>query len=234
MSISQRPATASNNHNDVTQTSAPGTGRSTIISAALALGAGAVAVMLLWNPWPARNELSYGAVAPIRDNTWLGISVDGVGLAVAGFALSLTACTLVRQRGAVLATVGSIVTSLGGLLFAMGAFAFAAFSWYATETDAIPTSAGTDLMEYAADSPGHIMGLQIAGFLLFTIGVVMLSIALLRAATVPQWVPLMMLVLTVAQFAPVPGRILDLIQVAFMAILIALAALFFGAKSALR
>jgi hypothetical protein len=44
----------------------------------------------------------------------------------------------------------------------------------------------------------------------------------------------MMLVLTVAQFAPVPGRILDLIQVAFMAILIALAALFFGAKSAAR
>ena len=233
MSTSQHVATAST-HDDGAQASAPDRGRITIIAAALALGAGTVAAMLVWNPWPARDQLSYGAVAPVRDNTWLGMTLDGLGLAVASVALSLIVCLLARQRGAVWATVGSILTSIGGLLFAMGAFAFAAFSWYATHTDAISTSAGTELMNFAADNPAHIMGLQMAGFLLFTIGIVMLSVALLRAGTVPRPVPVALLVLTVLQFAPVPGRVLDLIQVALMAVLIALAALLVRAPWAVR
>jgi hypothetical protein len=232
MSTSQHVATAS--ALDDAQASAPGRGRITIVAAALALGAGTVAAMLLWNPWPARDQLSYGAVAPVRDNTWLGMTLDGLGLAVASVALSLTVCLLARQRGAVWATVGSILTSIGGLLFAMGAFAFAAFSWYATHTDAIATSAGTELMNFAADNPAHIMGLQMAGFLLFTIGIVSLSIALLRAGTVPRWAPVALLVLTVAQFIPIPGRALDMVQVALMTVLIALAALSLQAEPAIR
>jgi hypothetical protein len=234
MSTSHDVATASTYPGASTQGSALSRGRITTIAAALALGAGTVAAMLLWNPWPARDELSYGAVAPLRDNTWLGMTLDGLGLAVTAFALSLTVCILARHRGAVWATVGSIITSSGGLLFAMGAFAFAAFSWYATEPDAISTSAGAELMKHAADSPERIMGLQMAGFLLFTIGIVMLSVALLRAGTVPRPVPVALLVLTVLQFAPVPGRVLDLIQVALMAVLIALAALLVRAQWAVR
>jgi hypothetical protein len=65
-----------------------------------------------------------------------------------------------------------------------------------------------------------------AGFLLFTIGSILLLIALIRARTVPLWLPIAFLALVVAQFAPVPSRILDFVQVALTALLVVLAWMF--------
>jgi hypothetical protein len=116
-----------------------------------------------------------------------------------------------------------VAATLGGITYAMGAFGFAALAWYATETSALPVEEGTALLEYAVDHPAHVLGPQMAGFLLFTIGTVLLSVALLRSRTVPRWLPAGLLVLTAATFLPVPSRVLDSIQVVFMALLVVLA-----------
>jgi len=133
---------------------------------------------------------------------------------------------LARSRGAVWASVGAVITTLGGIAYAMGAFGFVAVIWYATETDAVSVAEGTKLLDYSVDHPEHGMVVQMAGFLLFTIGSVVLSVALIRARTVPLWLPIAFLVLVATQFAPIPSRVLDFVQVALMALLVALAWMF--------
>lgn len=206
--------------------------RSTLVASALAVSAIAVASMLLWHPWPVRDRFSYGDIAPVRDGMWTGILIDALAFAVIGITLSVVVCALARSRGAVWASVGAVLTSLGGIAFAMGAFAFASLAWYATDTAAIPVESGTEFLKYAVDHPQHGMVMQMAGFLLFTLGAVALSIALLRAKTVPTWLPSAFLVLTAAQFTPVPSRVLDFIQVAVMAVIVAIAWVFHREASA--
>ena len=81
-------------------------------------------------------------------------------------------------------------------------------------------------MDYTVDHPEHGMVVQMAGFLLFTIGTVLLGIALIRSRAVPLWLPIAFLVLVVAQFAPVPSRVLDFVQVGLMVLLVVLAWMF--------
>ena len=157
---------------------------------------------------------------------WGAILIDALAFAVVGISLSIVVCGLARARGAVWATVGAVVTTLGGIALAMGEFGFAALSWYATDTDAVSVTEGTKLLDYSVDHPEHGMVVQMAGFLLFTVGSILLLVALMRARSVPLWLPIVALVLIVAQFSPVPGRVLDFIQVAFMALLVVLAWLF--------
>jgi hypothetical protein len=157
---------------------------------------------------------------------WTGIVIDAFAFAVLGVALSLVVCMLARSRGAAWATVGAVVTSLGGIAFAMGAFGFASLAWYATDTTAIPVESGTEFLKYAVDNPQHGMVLQMAGFLLFTVGSILLVVALIRSRSVPVWLPIAFLVLVVAQFTPVPSRVLDFVQVALMALLVVLAWMF--------
>src|SRR5687768_7810415 len=169
--------------------------RTTLVAAALAVSAAAVASVLLWHPWPVRDRFGYGDIAPIRDGMWTGIVIDALAFVVLGVALSLVVCMLARSRGAAWATVGAVVTSLGGIAFAMGAFGFASLSWYATDTTAIPVESGTELLKYAVDNPQHGMVLQMAGFLLFTVGSILLAVALIRSRSVPVWLPIAFLVL---------------------------------------
>jgi hypothetical protein len=86
-------------------------------------------------------------------------------------------------------------------------------------------------MDFAVDHPEHGMVVQMAGFLLFTLGSIALMIALVRARSVPLWLPIAFFVLVAAQFAPVPSRLLDFVQVALMALLVALAWMFHRAAS---
>jgi hypothetical protein len=64
-----------------------------------------------------------------------------------------------------------------------------------------------------------------AGFLLITIGALVLSAALIRARTAPVPAVILYIVLTLAQFTGLPGRTIDLLQIAMMVLLIGLAAL---------
>ena len=228
MTTRPSPTTAS----DFAPSTVPSGPRTTLVASALAVSAAAVASVLLWHPWPTRDQFGYGDIAPVRDGMWTGIVIDATAFAVLGVALSLVVCMLARSRGAVWATVGAVVTSLGGIAFAMGAFGFASLAWYATDTTAIPVEAGAEFLKYAVDNPQHGMVLQMAGFLLFTLGSIALFIALIRARTVPLWLPITFFVLVVAQFTPVPSRVLDFIQVALMALLVVLAWMFHREASA--
>jgi hypothetical protein len=203
-----------------------GTGRArTIIPAGiLALGAVVVATVLLFRPWPVRNSFLYDELAPVRDGIWASILVDSLAFAAVAIGLSLVVVQLTPSRGSMLANVGAVVATVGGVLFAMGAFAFAMFTWYVTDPAVLPIADGTRLLDYAVANPEHGMLLQMGGFLLYMLGTLFLAAALFRARSVPRWLPIGMVVLTIAQFAT-HDRVLDFVQIVAMTVLVALAAL---------
>lgn len=88
----------------------------------------------------------------------------------------------------------------------------------------LPIADGTRLLEYAVANPEHGMLLQMGGFLLYTVGTLFLAGALLRAGSIPRWLPIAVIALAIAQFAT-RDRILDFVQVAAMSVLMILAAL---------
>jgi len=205
--------------------------RAAVVSILLTLGAVVLAVLVLWQPWGERDHLGYADLAPHRDAAWLGAVADGLAFAVLYVALGLAVCRLAGGRGWVWATVGAVVTGLGGVAFAAGMAAFGSLAWYATSTDAIPVEAGTALMAYVEDSPGHVLGLQMAGFLLATVGTLVLMVALWRARSVPRWLPIGYLVLTVGVFV-LSGVALNIVQAVQTLSLVAVA--FFAWRAAAR
>lgn len=209
----------------------PGRVRTAVIAAILTLGAVAVAVVVLWQPWGQRDQLSYAAIAPHRDAAWLGTVIDGLGFAAIGIALGLAVCILAPGRGSTWANVGAVMTGFGGVAFCGGVVSFGSFAWYATDTDAIPADSGTALMTYLNDHPAHLMGLQMAGFLLITLGSLVLIVALWRARSVPRWLPIAYLVLTIGVFA-LSGVALNIVQAVQALSLVAVA--FFALRTAYR
>jgi hypothetical protein len=186
--------------------------RAAIVSAILVIGAAAIAVLVLWQPWGERNHLSYADIAPHRDAAWLGALVDGLAFAAVGVALGIAVCRLVpAARGAAFATVGAVLTGFGGVAFCAGMVSFGSLAWYATDPGAVPADPGAALMTYVLDNPGHVLGAQMAGFLLYTVGSLVLMVALWRARVVPRWLPVAYLVLTVGVFA-VDGVVLNIVQ----------------------
>ena len=198
--------------------------RTVIVGATLALGAAVVAAVLLFRPWPVRNSFLYQELAPIRDGIWTSILVDSLAFAGVAIGLSLVIAQLTPSRGASLANIGAIIATVGGLLFGIGAFAFAAFTWYVTDPAALSIADGTRLLEYAVANPEHLMLVQAIGFLLYSLSTLVLAVALFRAGTVPRWLPITMIVLTIAQFVT-SDRVLDFVQIAAMAVFVILAAL---------
>lgn len=193
--------------------------RSLLIGAALIAAAAVVAAVLLVRPWPVRNSFLYEELAPVRDAIWAAILVDALAFALVGLTLSIGVCILVQGRGAGLAFLGATIASGGGLLFAMGAFAFAAFTWYVTDPTALPLAEGRGFLEYAVANPEHLMLPQMLGFLFYTLGSLILAAALIRSGAVPRWLPIAIVVATVAQFA-VTDRALDFVQIGAMVVLI--------------
>lgn len=201
--------------------------RRSLLSGALALGSLTVAALLVVRPWGGRDEFGYDDVAPIRDAAWAGLVADGLALATVAVTLSIVVCSLAPRRGRFWASVGAALTTIGGIVFASGAAALATVLWYATDEDTVPVDVGTDLAKLVADGDAsHATVLQMAGFLAFTLGTLALSVALLRAGTVPKLLPIALVVTTVAQFTPVPARVLDFVQVGAMGLLVVLAVLF--------
>ena len=200
----------------------PGRTRRRVAATGLGIGALTIAGLLVTTPWGERNATSYDEIAPVRDAAWAGMLADGIAFAVVGLLFSMTVLSLVRGRGRVPALVGAIVTSLGGLLFAMGSFAFASLAWYATSS-AIPVDAGKALLAYAAENPQHGFVPAMVGFLLFTVGSLLLAASLLRSRAVPLAAVIVFAVLTLSQFAGVEGRGLDFVQIALMLLLTGLA-----------
>ena len=186
-------------------TAPPDRMRHRVVAAGLGLGAVVLAGLLVTTPWGERNAIGYDDIAPLRDPAWAGMFADSLAFAVVAITASLVVLAQVRTRGRVLGLVGAVAAFLGGVLFAMGSYAFAAFAWYAT-SNAVPPNSGRALMAYSADHPEHLRAPAMAGFLLYTIGSLLLSAALIRGRAVPVAGPVAFIVLTLAQFLPIPGR----------------------------
>jgi hypothetical protein len=194
-------------------------GRLRVVAAALATSAATVAVLVATQPWGERLDssseeiLSYATLQPHRDAAWPSILLDGFALAVLGISAALATCHLARGRGRVAALLGSLLAIAGGVLCAMGSSAFVTMVWFAT---GLSEEGAADLIVFANDHPGHLLGVQMAGFALFTLGTLTLSVALARAKAVPLAAVLGFVALTVGLFVPLPGRGIDVVQVAQM------------------
>jgi hypothetical protein len=211
---------------------APGesdSGRVRLTAAALAASAATVVVLLATTPWGDRLDsgadkvLSYDKLRDVRDAAWPTMLLDSFAFAVIGLTLGLGVLHLARAKGQITALIGAALTTAGGILFAMGATAFATFVWFITAEE-LPRGTGQSLVDYANDHPGHLIGPNTAGFLLTTIGALVLSVALIRARAVPVPAVVAFILLTLAQFAGLPGRTMDFLQIAMMVLLIGLAA----------
>ena len=209
-----------------TTTAAGSTARIRVVAGALALAALTIAALLLTTPWGDRYDssadevLDYDGLAAIRDSAWAGMLADGFAFAVLGLSLGIVVCHLARGRGRVAALVGALLTTAGGILFAMGGLAFATLTWFAS---GIAEESGRSLVDYANDHPGHLLGATLAGFLLYTVGGLVLAFSLYRGRAVPVVAVAAYVVLVVAQFSPLPGRALDFLQIGTMALILCLA-----------
>jgi hypothetical protein len=197
----------------VTEPTTIGRARTAIVALALAVGALGSALVTVWQPWQERDQFGYAVLAPVRDGVWAGAIIEALATAVMGFALGVAVCRLVPRRGAVWATVGAVLTGLGGAAFCAGMAGFGILTWYATATGGLSAEAGTGLMAYVEQDRGHVAALQAGGFLALTLGTLLLMVALWRSRSVPRWVPVAYLVLTVGIFAGLGGgRVLDVVQ----------------------
>ncbi|WP_431473749.1 DUF4386 family protein [Ornithinimicrobium sp. W1665] len=176
---------------------------------------------MVFVPWGQRNDLSYASLAPIRDAAWAGLLADALAMVAVGTGLAVVVGGLVRGRGRAWATAGGALTSVGAVVFALGASAFASLVWHATDPAVLSPDQGTALLAHAEANPGHGLLLHMVGFLTFTVGTLLLAVALLRAGTAPRWLPAAVVVLTVLLFA-FPGRPQDLAQAAQMLVFAAI------------
>jgi hypothetical protein len=202
------------------------TTRMRLVASGLAAAALTIAGLLVTTPWGDRYDssadevLDYDGLAAVRDGAWGGMLVDGLAFAILGLTAGIVISHLVRGRGRVAALVGVTLTTVGGALFAMGGFAFATVTWFAS---GISEPAGRELVSYANDNVPHLLGASMAGFLLVTLGSLVLAFAAFRGRALPMAGVAAYVVLVIAQFTPLPGRALDFLQIAMMALLVALA-----------
>jgi hypothetical protein len=201
-----------------------------VAAGALAVAAATVAGLLATKPWGDRldssadNVLDYDKLLDVRDAAWAAMLVDGFAYAVVALTLGLGVLHLAKDRGRVAALVGAVLATAGGILFAMGAAAFATFAWFAT-APGLPDGAGRSLVDYANDHVGHVIGVDMAGFVTFTLGTLVLSAALVRARAVPVLAVGLFVLMTLAQFVMPSGHdVLNYLQIAMMLVLIGFAA----------
>jgi hypothetical protein len=206
------------------------TGPARLRTASTALGASALTVagLLAFPPWGDRLDSSeedflvYEKLQEVRDGAWAGLVVDGFAYAILGLALSLGVLHLVRGRGRVAALIGAVLTTAGGVLFAMGAAAFATFTWFVT-APGLAEGAGESLVDQGNDHVARLLGIDMAGFLAFTLGTLVLAAALVRARALPRPAVGVFVVLTLGLFA-VPNDVLNYLQIGQMVLLVGFAA----------
>ena len=215
---------------DVASTRHP-TGAARIRTVGIALAAGAVTIagLLAAQPWGDRLDssadavLAYDTLREVRGAAWAGMLVDGFAYAVVALTASLAVVHLAPSRGRVAALVGAVLTTAGGILFAMGAGAFATFSWFATAPGLVE-GAGRSLVDYANGQVLHLLGPDMVGFVVYTLGSLVLAAALVRARAVPPVAVAVFIVGTLAQFViPAGNDVLNYLQIGQMVLLVGLA-----------
>lgn len=201
-----------------------GPARARLIAAVLVVGAITSAAFGIWHPEPdSDNNLSYDLIAPIRTSWWAWHLFGGLGVAVSAIAVALAVCLLVPARGATWATLGALLTSFGGLVFYGGVAAVGVLGAYATDPEALPASSGTTLLTFVDDNVEPVGALLIAGFVLLTLGPLLLAVALWRSRSVPHWLPVAFASTNVAGFPFSRGGVADIADSGFAAALVAIA-----------
>lgn len=209
-------------------TASSGSARIRVVAVALGAAAVSIIALLATTPWGDRLDsssddvLNYDDLVKVHDAAWPSMMLDGFAFAIIGLTVGLGVLHLVRSRGRIAALVGAVVMIAGGIVFAMGAAGFAAISWFASAGD-LSDGTGQALVDFANDTPGHLMGPNMAGFALTTLGSLILATALIRARAVPVYAVIAYIVLTLAQFSGIPGRAMDFLQIAMMLFLITFA-----------
>lgn len=191
-------------------------GRIRLVAATLAAASLTLAALVLTHPWGERLDssaddvLAYDHIVDNHANAWPAMLVDILAFGLIAVCLAIGVAHLVRGRGRTLATVGGALVVLGGLLSAMGSFAFTTVLYFVAE---MPEGAGQELVDTANDDVTHLLGVEMAGFLLFTLGSLVLAAALVRGRAVPRLAVAAFVVLTVGLFVAT-GTALDIVQAA--------------------
>jgi hypothetical protein len=192
-------------------------GRIRLVAAALAAASATLAALVLTHPWGERLDssadeiLSYDLIVENHANAWPAMLVDVFAFGVIAVCLAIGVAHLVRGRGRTVATVGAVLVVAGGILSAMGSFAFATVIYFAGN---LPEGPGLELVDIANDDVAHLLGVEMAGFLLFTLGSLVLAGALVRSMAVPRLFVALFVLLTIGLFAGLSGAAMDSVQAA--------------------
>lgn len=92
-----------------------------------------------------------------------------------------------------------------------------------TDPDVLPADLGVGVMAHLADNPERFLVAILPGFVLLTVGPVLLAVALWLARSVPRWVPLTLAVTSVAAAVAPFGPIGSVVNGAFTAALVGIA-----------
>jgi hypothetical protein len=132
---------------------------------------------------------------------WAWHMFGGLANTLMTVSLAIAVCVLVQKRGAMWANAGAVMTLLGGLLFGAGVAAEGASMGYAGDPAALSRRSGQMLLTYMNHHPQMYVAPILPGLILSTVGPVLMCIALIRARSIPVWIPLALLVGTAWDFA---------------------------------
>jgi len=108
-------------------------------------------------------------------------------------AFLLAVCVLVRTRGATWATVGLATGAVGASLIAVGSVMPMALTGINGQ-NVVPPADLDKLIDYVAQHDVTAASLAFPGFLLLLVTQIVVTVALVRARTVPIWVPIAFIV----------------------------------------
>lgn len=178
--------------------------RTFLLFLALLLSSGlATAGGLLW-PEPAQGDwYTWSDLAPIREWWFLLLTALASGVVINVLAQALAAVLLTPGRGARWSTAGGLLMWVGTAVYAVGAAGWA-FGYYVATDPELGQQAATALVERLGKDP-RTFALAIPGALMVAAGTALQAVGLLRARTVPRWVPLASLAILATFVLPNAG-----------------------------
>jgi hypothetical protein len=154
----------------------------------------------------------YADVLPMRGYLWAFFVIAGVNLIVGVCAAALAALILAPERGARWATAGGSLLWLGAAVYGVGIGGWATVYYAATDPDVLRPSTGAALVDHLNDDALHMLAVPVAGAIMIAVGVVVISVGLWRARTVPRWVLICGVAASLAVFMLPPSRLAGVVS----------------------
>lgn len=175
--------------------------RSALVALGVVVGtAGATGLGFWHRNYEPGVAIPYATFSRIHEAWWAWHMFGGLANTLMAVTAAIAVCMLAPRRGAAWATVGATAILLGGLFFGAGVAAEGAAMGYAGDPHALPRQAGAALLKHINEHPERYVAAIIPGLILSTLGLLLISVALWRAETVPRWVPIALLAGTVLDF----------------------------------